>query len=235
MSSKKISKNNQKKSTNNLIAILAIALVVFSVVNFAVVYNKTLKIKKLNKNLNQQLTGFATTAHGYVNLTISSNINIAMIDDNITWGTGYVNVGESNASLTTHGFGTAEVQRGTWSTTGVNAMMIENNGNVNCTLTLQTANNASDLFASETDSNQLYQINVSQPSGNSSCAGTGDITLGSWFDSDKTSKDVCGNNLFGSVPGHNRLIIDVKLHVPEDADQTKLGNDISDIITFDCS
>ena len=145
------------KNNNNLLAVLAIFVVVLSLISFGVTLYKFNQFK-------EQITGYAS---GYVNLTVTTATSINMSDDRVNWSGGTVNANEPNATLISYGNGAAVVTRGNWSTDGVDAMIVQNIGNVNCSLTIQSSKNASRLLGSVSGTNESFQWNVTNKDANS--------------------------------------------------------------------
>ena len=172
---------------------------------------------------NNYITGFAS---GYVNITYETVVNINLTRDSINWGYGTINAGQNNATLFTNANNDGSVLRGNWSGIGVYGLIVENIGNVNCSLFIQTNKNAHDFFLSSTTSNEEYKFNVSNKEVNS-CSG--DLNLGEWYDANKSSGGTKFCNQFNYYKDSNEIYIDLLLTVPYDA--TNIGEQ-SDIITL---
>lgn len=200
------------KKDSNLILIIAIILVVISLISCCIVLFS-----------DKKLTGYAVD-EGYINVTVITVVDINVSQDTINWGPGIVNTsaGYDNATLTTFGGGTATVEGGNWSTDGVGSIEIMNTGNINCSLKLQTAKNAHDLFGSLTSTNELYELNVSDKE-EGSCSGG---NFSTWETADKNEKIFC-NQFDYNI--NNELYLNVKLAVPKDATNT---GELSDVITI---
>jgi len=182
-----------------------------------------------NLNLMQKLTGYSTS-YGYVNLTILTYVSINLTVDSISWGEGNINAGEVNATLYTVGDEVGVVQRGNWSGVNASAFVVENTGNLNCSISIQSGKNAHDFFNSGTNSNEQYMLNVSNKEAGS-CIGS---SLGSWVDVNKTSGGTKFCNNFNFRQGVDEIYIDVLLTVPADAGNLDEQSDVI-IVTADAA
>ena len=199
---------------NNIIATLAIIAIVISLANFLVTLTKTSDMK--------QLTGYAT---GEVNLTVQQMASINFSITSIEWGHGKVNQAEDNATLYTNGGAAPTIERGNWSSSAT-GLVLENVGNINVSITLQGTASASDLFASESGTHQMYQWNVSNKEINSCSEAAG--VLNEFWDANKSdAATVCDQFDFGS--GNNEIYIDVLMTIPSDSRNQSIT--LSDTIT----
>ncbi len=174
----------------------------------------------------EKITGHAS---GYVNITILSQINIALYNDSIEWGGGDIDIGESNATLYTRGHDQAVVLRGNWSNESVYGMIIKNIGNVNCSLFIKTEKNASSFFQSSSNSNQEYMLNVSNKNGD---ACNGGVVLGNWSDVNVSDPGTKYCSQFSYSINNNEVFLDVLFTVPFDSQVTGYQSD-NIIITGD--
>jgi hypothetical protein len=208
-------------NSNDLLTFLVVVVVFIALANLAITFTKVSDIR-------QEMTGRAT---GYVNLTINTQLNIALYNETVWWGEGVVNAsweGETlnYANLTTHADATSTIIGGNWSTNDASGITIANIGNINCSLTLQSDNNASDLFDSETTGLQTFQWNVSEKEAGACGGGNGDEQFEVFIDVNKTAAGTYCNQ-FGYLPGKNELFFDFHLQVPHDAQNT--GHQIATI------
>ena len=140
------------KNFNNVIAILAIFVVAIAAINLCITFVKISDFK-------EKLTGYAT---GYVNITVASNIQINLTNSTVNFGAGSVNASCQSATLYTRGPSAEQVVLcGNWSTdvTPAHGIMIENTGNINCTLTAQGAAAASSWIGGTAGAGATYQWN----------------------------------------------------------------------------
>lgn len=191
---------------NNLLLILAIVAVVVAMANAFIVLNK------VNK-----LTGYATE-EGYANLTVSSTVNINFSQDTVDWGEGVVDAGEENAILDTVG---PTVERGNWTTTGVEPLILENIGNVNATIDMHTASNAQDFLGG---TSPVYEWNFTNNEADSCTEGTG-VTLGNYASTSTTNQQIC--DPLNYLSGQNSLQIDIRLTVPYNSNVGSLSDTIT--------
>jgi hypothetical protein len=205
--------------TNDFLTILVICVIIFAMMNIIVSYIKISDFKK-------QIFGYATaTGAGYLNITVNSYIILNMSRDRINWGSGSVNVSFLNATLYTNGDNDGVVERGNWSGSNVKGFYLENLGNLNCSIFIQTGKEAHDFFMSNSSTNEEYKIKITNKD-SYSCSGT--ATIEEWINTNKSSGggEYCSN--FGFDRNHNEIYIDVLLTVPKDAN--KLGAQSDDIL-----
>ena len=210
-----------KNNTNNVLALLALVVLVFSLISVGVTFYKFSQFK-------EQITGFAS---GYVNLTVSSSVSINMTDDRVDWSSGNVNASEGNASLVTYGT-TAVVTRGNWSTAGIDAMEVMNIGNNNCTLNLSSNKNAAQLLGSTAGTNQSFKWNITNKEANS-CYNVSTGQLGNFLDVNTTIQTFCSPFVF--YDSRDEIYIDIALEVPYDTNTTFLGAEQTATITIICT
>src|SRR3989344_3386363 len=135
---------------NKALVFVAVLAVAFAALNSYVSFQKASQAA--------QLTGL-TGSEGYVNVTVATVVSVNFTKDAVSWGVGSINGGESNATLiVADGIGTA-VTRGNWSTTGITPISIVNIGNVNTTLSLSAAKNATTLFGGSVG-HRAYRWNI---------------------------------------------------------------------------
>ena len=193
--------------SNDVLFIFVCICILIMLVHISVTF---LKISDFNKELTGQASGF-------VNLTVSSSVNVNLSRSSLSWGSGIVDTGEKNATIYTSGDANGTVVRGNWSGIGVNGFVVENLGTVNSTLSLKSGKNAIDFFGSLSSSNQEYRFNVSSKE-DSSCSGG--ANLGEWIDVNKTSGGTLYCAQFDFNNARDEVYIDVWLTVPYDAGNT---------------
>jgi len=185
---------------NKTLLILAIIVVVISIVNVSVTFLKVSDFK-------EQITGYAS---GYINVTIQSQIIVNVSRASINWSSGTVNPGETNANIFTHAE-TAESLRGNW-TTSVGGMVIENVGNVNCSIDLQSNESAATLIGG-TDPGFQWNITVKDVD---SCDNGAGPALSTWWDVNSSeAQEFCDQ--FGYITASNEVYLDINLTIPYDA------------------
>ncbi len=217
-------KANIKKGSNasNIIAVLAVVVVVISVLSFVIVIIRVSEFKK-------EITGFVSS-QGYVNITVTTLTSITVGPNTINWGGGGINGTYDNATLTTAGLSGSD-NGGNWSTVGITGINISNNGNVNCSLSIQTGKNVTDWWGATAQSPQNYSINVSNKEANSCSGGT--FTLARFYPGNKTSMNFCSQ--FSSTGSSNEVWLDVQLQVPRDLNSTQQNTLLTDTIVISCT
>lgn len=185
-----------------------IVLLVLSILTFAVV---------LNSKYDFIYTGRAGTDTGYANLTVESSASINFTTDTINWGSGLVDVGETNATLDT---AAGTVLRGNWTAVS-QGLVIENIGNVNVSLDLAAAKTAAEFLGG---SDPAYQWNFTEAEAGSCLSTVTDVVYG-YYNDTNASTTVCNN--FPFVTGNDSIRVDILIRVPYDS----LTGALSDTLT----
>jgi len=173
-----------KLDTTQLIGYAAIIVIIISLVS-----------------IGMRFTGFATvTDTAVVNVTISSQAAINFTTDFVDFGSGYVSVGQTSATVDTEGTSTG----GTWVSPG-NGFTLENIGNVNVNLTLKS-NKAAATFIGSGASFKVKVVNETEPDScvNGEMAGYTEIL---------TTDQVACNN-FPYANANDEIAIEVELIIP---------------------
>ncbi|VVB78290.1 Uncharacterised protein [uncultured archaeon] len=188
----KINKN-KKIDAWQIVAYIAIIVIIISIVNFGM-----------------RLTGHATsTDTAVVNVTVSATAAINFTTDFINFGSGGVSDGSSSAMLESNG--TAAVG-GSWNWGSAQNFTLENIGNVNVSLDLKTSKTAATFIGGF-----LPQYNFTvRDTETGSCLQPG-TTLGVWQSVNTTGDGtkICGN--FTPEGAHDKITIDVRLVIPSDS------------------
>jgi len=196
---------------------LVLVLFFISLINLFIVLNDI-------ENIQNELTGYTS---GYVNLTILSSVSINLTVDSISWGLGSINSSETNATLYTRGNQSGVVIRGNWSGENVSGFVLQNIGNVNCSLYIQNEKDAHGFFNSSSSTNEEYKLNVTNKE-SSSCANL--TTLGVFINVNTTSPGTqyCQNFTFEVTK--DEVYIDVLFTVPFDSGYTGERSDNVNIL-----
>ena len=189
---------------NNLLFIFLVIAIIFVLINISITFIKIYNFKK-------DLIGYAS---GYVNIAINTLITINMSRDTVNWSSGMINSSFGNATLYTSGENAGIVLRGNWSGANAKAFIIENIGNVNSSLSIQTSKNAHDFFNSTSSSNEEYMLNVTDKE-IGSCINSS--ALGIWQDVNKTSGGTKFCSQFSFRKNSNEIYIDILITVPSDS------------------
>jgi len=203
---------------NNLVLTIAFIAVAISLISAGITYFSI-------ANLVTQLSGYATSV-GEANLTVASSANINFTTFVINWSTGQVNLGETHAILNT---ADGTVTNGNWTAVS-GGLVLENLGNVNVTLDLQTGKTPTQFLGG---TNPGYMWNVTSLESNSCVNDSyeepfGDVnfTMYGVFASTSTSSTrVC--QYFNFISGADTIEIDINLSVPSDS----LTGALTDTIT----
>lgn len=183
--------------------VIAVIAVVFSFINLVFVLTGT------------DITGRATD-QGYANLTVSSLTSINFTVKDINWGSGMITQGQTIATLDSEG----TVGNGNWTTVS-NGLVLENIGNTNVTLDLQTGKSAA-TFIGGTAPTYEWKVSDNEVG---SCAG-GAIPLSTYATVNNSAVGrACAH--FGYLQLHNQVEIDINITIPEDS----LKGALTDTIT----
>ena len=196
--------------SNKTLAFLLVVAIVISLGGTIVSLNKLNKIT---------VTGLATqyNTSGTTNFSLQSSVSIIFRVANVNFGTGYVNANGTGCDITTNA-------TSGWNTTGnclggltnASPFIIENNGNVNVSLGLNSSANAS-VFIGGTVPAPVFQWAVSNNE-TSSCYGT--LSDQAWTNVNWSGgpKTVCTNLSFADA--NDTIRLDIKVLIPEDAPQS---------------
>lgn len=192
-------------NANLIIIILSLILIILS--GFAISLS-------LYHDFSKQFTGEASREmSGYINITLTSVISITLTRNNINWSEGAIDYGELNATLFTSGNNNGTVIRGNWSGVNVTGFIIENTGNVNCSIYVNSGKTAHQFFNSQSSSNEEYQFNVTNAEPESCMSGQ----LGTWIDANITSYGTLYCDSLNFRDEKDSLYIDVLFTVPADS------------------
>jgi hypothetical protein len=186
------------------VAIIAVTIALF---NLIVTINKVDDI--------ETLTGFATDT-GTANLTIEGAAAINFTTDIVNWGSGAVNTSMgTRAELNTS---TNSVFAGTWAPVG-QGLILENIGNTNVTLNLNSSKNATDFIGGSSPSFQWMVSNskVGSCTTAPSPSAYAEVTMGG----------VSACPIFQWINTADTLEIDLRLVVPSDATSGAKGTVIT--------
>ncbi len=198
---------------NKVLVFVAVLAVAFAALNSYISLQKASEISRL--------TGL-TGSEGFVNVTVVTSVSVNFTKDAVSWGVGSINGGESNATLVVaDGTGTA-VTRGNWSTTGITPLAIENIGNVNTTLSLSAAKNATTLFGGSAG-HRAYRWNVTN-SDAGSCNPTA-FSNATFMDVNTSGYSFCSQ--FGYLNTQDQLNISISITVPYDGNTGALTDTIT--------
>ena len=192
-------------SSDGLLMGLAVVMVVVAVIGMGFTYISV-------SNVKQSLTGFATDT-ATANLTVTATAAINFTTDNINFGTGYVSEGfpygvldSENQKANVSGFTSNNV-----------GFVLENIGNVNVTLSINTAQNAAG-FLGGTSPEYKFKVNDAE---SGSCAKAGTLALGT-YTAAGTSANVCADFLASDAT--DTLRVDIYLKLPSDSKTGALGD-----------
>lgn len=210
--------------SDNVLFLLAIIAAIISLLSAGFVYVYTDNFKR------SWVTGFASDT-AYVNITVASTGIINFTWDTVNWSSGSV-TGGTNATLSTVGGGV--VVNGNWSTSSqTGGLLLENIGNINLSLTLQSGKTAA-TFLGGTGPRYLFNLTSNESSSCLNSSGgihsglsLGDYTgtNGTWSIFNTSAQLVCPR--FDNNPARNSIRIDILLDVPSNS---FIGS-LSDIIT----
>lgn len=207
---------NDASKVNTIVSVFTLVLVVVAMANLAITFYKV-------SDFNEKITGNAV---GYVNLTVSTSIAINISQAYTAWGNGVVNAtGQGplctlNATLTTHGLGTATSFCGNWSgasgsLANVDAIVLQNVGSANCSIHMSSDKDADSLVGGTASINQFRWNITNKDAG--ACV-TWNTTWGNqnqFVDVNTTQQGICERLSFAS--GQREMMIDTQIVVPYDS------------------
>ncbi len=166
------------------------------------------------------VSGFATST-GTANLTVESSLEINFTTTSINWQSGKVDTGKTYAVLDSEG----TVFQGNW--TAVNdPLVLENIGNVNVSLALQTGK-TNQTFIGGTGPSYKWKVNDTvEPN---SCGGRA-IIMGTYFDVNQSAANTFCTQ-FGYLNTKDQIEIEINITVPYNS----LTGALSDTITATAS
>lgn len=185
----------------DLLMIVAVIAVVFASVNLMITVNKIKDIKSL--------TGFVASI-GTANLTIETSANVNFTTNNIDWGSGMVDVGETLAYLDTKA---GTVTNGNW-TANAGGFVLENIGNVNVSLDIKAGKSAATFVGGTSpDYEWLFENNESVSCQNST-GGADGIPLDAMYDVNTTGDGTRVCDVFQYLNSNNTINIHINLTIP---------------------
>jgi len=154
--------------------------------------------------IGMEVTGYAISDTGLVNVTITSSASIVFTTALLDFGSGVVTP-SATAVIDSDGTNTS------WSGTAVNSeLVLENDGNVNVSFTL-LVNNAADAFIGGTTPTFEVKVNNSETN---SCTAI-NANFSSYSSITTSAKLACDN--FQFITGADTVNIDVNITINDDA------------------
>ncbi len=203
---------------DNLLLLVAIVAVSIAIVGVGITYN-SLSV------FNNFFTGFVTE-NGTVVLTIDTRAEINITSANgsvgsktLNWGSGVFDAGAPYALLVSNG----TVIGGSWPNI-TSGFVVQNVGNLNVTLSISSANDAS-TFLGGTDPSFKYNITNLELD---SCAFETSVE-NEWINFTTTPASVCTNFQFADT--NDSIGIDILLQVPNNGKTGALTNTI--VLTYE--
>lgn len=165
-------------------------------------------------NYGSRLSGLASSDTGTTSLTVSTEADIEFTDQNITWGSGRVNISKVRAVLDSDA---GTVINGTW-TPEDSGFILENKGNTNVTLNIKVDDTNTSFLGGTGGGGPQYMWKVEDgPNATATCAahGGGIENASIYNHTSQTDTKVC--NHMGYLSGANEFSIDIRLHIPYDS------------------
>jgi len=191
--------------SNKTLAILLIGAIVISLGGTLISLNRLARIRIPG------ITGFGITATLDVEIKDTTEVN--WTTPAIDWGDGTVVIGK-RCELNSYdaSFDAANCTVTDGFSPDTDGLVLENTGNKNVSLNISTGKNAAAFIGGDSP---VYQWNATELEGATTCAEDADFTVGTWYDSNSTSKKICTN--FQCDNDHDRIQFDVKVEIPDDA------------------
>jgi len=206
------------KADDVLVAVAFIAVIV-SLVGFGFTYSSVMSFRKI-------MTGFATET-GTINLTVQTTASVNFTIDNVNFGAGAVDAGETFAVITTHPAADTETNcsqnncsANPWDMP--DNFVIENIGTVNVSSNVSFSKDAAGLLGASSTNPEFQFAMAENETG--SCPGT--LSATSWTDATTSQQAVCDN--FGFLDSKDTLNMSIRIKIPMDSEK---GN-LSAIVNF---
>jgi hypothetical protein len=171
-------------------------------------------------------SGGESNGTGYVNVSITTTLAIEVIQEDIDFGEGAVDAGESNAELYTNQANAPTQNRGNWTLPNAYAIEVRNVGNINCSLDVGSSKTASSFIGG---TNPEYQWKVSDKEAGS-CSGG--LTHSVWYDVNSSAR-LCQH--LSPINSSDEIFLDIRVVVPYDANPTDSLVHKTDILTLTAS
>ena len=156
-----------------------------------------------------RLTGYATVqSTGVVNVSIQNSAAINFTANFVNFTTGFVTPGQTSAIVDTEGTLTGGTG---WTPSG--NLTIENIGNVNVTLSLQSSVNASAFIGGVAGGGPHFKIKVINVTEPLSCAGN--VNASAYTEINTTDLEVCSN--FPYQDTSDQVTVLIQLVIPSDS------------------
>ena len=191
----------------NFLNVVALLAIVISIGGLVSTYGSLVDLVQRDS-----ITGYATDT-GFVNVTVSTSVSVNFTSDNVFWGAGMVDAGETNATIDTEG----NVDRGNWSVLN-EGLVIKNEGNVVTTLEINSDKNATGFLGGADPSYQYKVTNIDDDA----CTPSGDFVLGTYYDINTTVVEICSSFAIGES-----ISVDFKLAIPANSDAGVLSSTIT--------
>jgi hypothetical protein len=183
----------------------------------------------LNSSEIMQITGYAQSGSGQVNVTITQNLSIYVQVMNMTFGTGHVETGQSSATINSSTpvppLTSTMLAAANWineTTFEPQSFELVNDGNVNASVTITGDHDADDFIGG---TSPAYEYNASNEEALSCVTGA---TIQDWTDVTTGSTTVCTN--LGSADGADELYVDIRLTIPSNTQ-----GELETFVTFSAS
>ena len=155
-----------------------------------------------------ELTGFALIETGIVNVTIDTSASIVFQTALLDFGNGTITPGQV-AIIDSEGYNDGSYWSG--DTSGMTGLILENNGNVNVSVSLKSNKTAADFIGGTSPSFQLHVTNNETGSCSTIAAGT----FNSYSEVTTSDQVACSN--LGYQASEDSITIDARLTMSDDA------------------
>jgi hypothetical protein len=180
---------------------------------------------KLGSGITTEAQG-ESSQEGYVNVSITTTLAIEVIQEDVNFGEGAVDAGESNAEIYTNQDNAPTQNRGNWTLPDAYAIEVRNVGNINCSLDVGSSKTASSFLGG---TNPEYQWKVSDKE-SGSCSGG--LTHSVWYDVNSSAR-LCQH--LSPINSSDEIFLDIRVVVPYDANPTDSLVHKTDILTITAS
>lgn len=192
---------------DNFLNVVAFLAIIISIGGLISTYGSLVDLVRTDS-----LTGYAIE-EGFVNVTVSQSVNVTMTSDNVFWGAGMVDVGETNATIDTEG----NVVGGNWSALS-EGIIIKNEGNVATTLEISSNKNATQFLGGLSPSYQYKVTNIDD----GACTPPAGFSLETYYEINSTVTQICS-----SFVVDESVSVDFKLVIPANSNIGVLSSTIT--------
>ena len=192
---------------DNLLVVVASLIFVISIGGLFSTYGSLVDLVRPDL-----FTGYVTDGAS-INLTVDTSASLNLTTDEVSWGSGSVDAGETNATIDTEG----NIVRGNWTALSEGLVAL-NNGNVDIRLDLSSNKNSTEFLGGTNPSYKYKVTNVDS----GACTPPAEFVLGTYYEINSTAVQVCS-----TFTKDKSVRIDFKLVIPSNSEAGILSSTIT--------